>query len=89
MPESGRAQHLVTCCKSLPWPVKRASCTDFVAGSRTTLSTFCNNLLLQDRFDSRVVKRPTPLFDSFLQKNVAKQVARFVARFSVTLVKQR
>ena len=65
--------------------VKRATCTDFVAKSRTTpvLSTFWKDFsqlaqpnFLQDRFSSWVVKRAS----SFCS-NVVKQVVRFYARF--------
>ena len=84
---------LVTYCKtSLPWLVKCATCTDFVANRRTSLyflqklfATF-NNLLNScktGRCDSWVVKR-TSLFNLFC-RNVAKQVLHFCCPFSSTL----
>ena len=63
--------------------VKRATCTDFLQKVELP-SSFSNNFsqpdLLQDRFDSRVVKRVTSLFHSFCS-NVSKQVARFSCPF--------
>ena len=63
-------------------PVKRATCTDFFAKvtSSTLLSatTFCHlqqRDLLQDRFDSWVVKRATSVFNLFCSN--VKQNARF------------
>ena len=54
--ESGETRDLVTYCQtSLPWPVKRTTCTDFVSKSRTSLHLLqqlfatCNNLIVARR----------------------------------------
>ena len=62
-------------------PLKRATCIDFVAKSRTSLY-FLQQLstTFQDRFDSWVVKRATSLLNSFCSK-VSKQVTRFSCSF--------
>ena len=64
--------------------VKHASCTGFVAKSRTSLcflhDTFSQPDLWQDRFDSWAVKLVMSLFNSFCS-NVVKQVARFCCLF--------
>ena len=64
------------------WPVKRATCADFVGRNRTFLYILQQLDLSQDWLNPRVVKRPISLFNSFYSK-VAKQVALFVARFTV------
>ena len=71
----------ITCCKrSLLGPVKHEACRDANFNySLLSATTFCNLQqpdLLQDRFDSWVVKCATSLFN-FLFNNVAKQVAHF------------
>ena len=67
---------------TMPLAAKRATWTNFVAKSRSTLSVFCNNFsnTATSRFDARqvwtwVVKRATSLFNSFFS-NAAKQAAR-------------
>ena len=64
-------------------PERNATCTDFVAKKKIfsllTATTFRNlqqSVLLQNRFDSWVVKSATQLFNSY-RSNAAKQVARF------------
>ena len=71
-----------TCCKtSLPWPVKRTTCTDFVTKSSTSLYFLQQpSTTFQDRFDAWVVKRATPLLNSFCS-NIAKQVTCFFCLF--------
>ena len=68
-------------------PVKHASCTGFVAKSRTSLCflripfrSLKQPDLWQDRFDSWAVKRVMSLFNSFCS-NVVKKVARFCCPF--------
>ena len=65
-------------------PLKRATCTDFVAKSRTSLYLLQQlSTTFQDRFDSWVVKRATSLLNSFCSK-VSKQVSRFSCSFCRT-----
>ena len=68
------------------WPVKRATQSDFVTKKVELPTTFCNNFsqpattlqyLLQDRFDSGVVKRARSLFNSFCS-NVSKTRCTFL-----------
>ena len=67
-------------------PVKRATCTEFVAKSRTTryflqpLFASCSNPICFKTGLVWVVKRATSLFN-WLCSNVAKQVARFRGPF--------
>ena len=48
--------------------------------SEVRICNFQEHDLLQDKFDSWVVKRATTLFNSF-NSNVAKQVARFCCQY--------
>ena len=63
-------------------PVKRATCTGFVAKSRSTLHFLqpAKTWFVQDRFASWVVKRTTSIINSFDSK-VTKQVAHFSCPF--------
>ena len=63
-------------------PVKRATCADFVGKNLPFVYILQQLDLSQDWLNSRVVKRPISLFNSFYSE-VAKQVALFVARFTV------
>ena len=69
---------------------KRATCTDFVAKSRTTLYILrkllgtCSNLIVAKQLWTWVVKRATSLFNSFCS-NVAKQQHVFCCPFHRTL----
>ena len=73
---------------------KRATCTDFVAKSRTTLYILrklletCSNLIVAKQLWTWVVKRATSLFNSFCS-NVAKQRHVFCCPFHRTLVRCR
>ena len=73
----------VTCCKtSLPLAGKTGNMCRFCWKNRTFLYILQQLDLSQDWLNPRVVKRPISLFNSFYSK-VAKQVALFVARFTV------
>ena len=63
-------------------PVKRATCTGFVAKSRSTLYFLqpAKTWFVQDRLASWVVKRTTSIINSFDSK-VTKQVAHFSSPF--------
>ena len=72
----------VICGKtSLHWPLKRATCTDFVTKSSTSLY-FLQQLstIFQGRFDAWVVKHATSLLNSFCS-NIAKQATCFFCPF--------
>ena len=62
-------------------PLKRATCTDFVTKSRTSLYFLQQlSITFHDGFDAWVVKRATPLLNSFCS-NIAKQVTCFFCSF--------
>ena len=67
-------------------PVKRATCTGFVAKSRSTLYFLqpAKTWFVQERYASWVVKRTTSIINSF-DSNVTKQVAHFSCPFYLTL----
>ena len=62
-------------------PLKRATCTDFVTKSRTSLYFLQQvSITFQDRFDAWVVKRATPLLNSFCSYIDCEQSLFFFSR---------